>query len=327
MSPPPDAILVFEVGGTNLRAGLFREDPSPHVTLSKRAEEPGLGPHQAVDTCFRLAGELLEEPPSLVGVAWPGPIDARGVALASPTMGYMQPFDVEGAFRRGFADARVRVVNDLTAAGLRLTEEGSEDFCIITVGSGIGHKVFIGGRALVGAGGMGGELGHLLVDRSAEAPRCACGRVGHLGAIASGRGVVAAMRRAALADPAAFRSSRLGGIVRGDEVSGPDVARAFASNDQWTTEIVTRASSYLGIAIASVHLGVGIERFVLVGGFALAMGEPYRELVARSAGAASWDLGQDWAGMVELGSSDDDHGMVGAGLVAIGDAPGSAGVR
>jgi hypothetical protein len=63
-----------------------------------------------------------------------------------------------------------------------------------------------------------------------------------------------------------------------------------------------------------MHLGLGIERFVLVGGFALALGDTYRQLVARAADARCWDAPGGWDSRVELGVNDDLSGLIGAGI-------------
>jgi glucokinase len=72
----------------------------------------------------------------------------------------------------------------------------------------------------------------------------------------------------------------------------------------------------LGQAMAAIHLAVGVERFVLTGGFAFALGEPYRRMVADAADTSSWQIGFRWNEAVEFGIPDDDQGMVGAGLFA-----------
>jgi glucokinase len=209
----------------------------------------------------------------------------------------------------------VTVVNDVTAAGYRFVDAGWSDFCIVTVGSGIGHKVFVDGRPIVGPAGRGGEIGHLQVDPSPEAPVCDCGGRGHLGGLASGRGTLAALQRRALRDPDGFARSRVG---RSATAAGPlttvELVDAFLADDDFVGAVVAEAAGQLGMALAAAHLLVGVERFVLVGGFARALGPRYRLLVARAAAERSWDLGQDWEAMVTFGYDDDDSGLIGAGL-------------
>lgn len=68
------------------------------------------------------------------------------------------------------------------------------------------------------------------------------------------------------------------------------------------------------------HALVGVERFILVGGFALALGEAYRIEVVRGAASGCWSLGQDWDGMIALGEPDDFAGLIGAGRFAMQQA-------
>jgi glucokinase len=55
---------------------------------------------------------------------------------------------------------------------------------------------------------------------------------------------------------------------------------------------------------------------MLVGGFALALGEPYRAAVAGALREACWDIGQDWDAMVLLGTPDEDSALYGGAYVA-----------
>ncbi len=304
------ATLVFDIGGTTTRAGLF--DVATSTLLRTRSaptpnhlDFPRLPFHELSQMLFdrmdRLGSELVEAcEVSEVGVAFAGPVAPSGEVLAAPTVwGTIdEPFALEGRLAPLWPRARIRVLNDVTAAGYRHVRRGG-DFCIVTVSSGIGNKVFVGGRPLVGPSGLGGELGHL---RVADAPACECGGIGHLGAIASGRGVLA-LARDEQARPA---------------LTAGDLVAAFHRRDSWAVSAIERGATPLGRAIAAVHLGVGIERFVLVGGFALALGERYRQLVARGAAVHCWTGG--WPARLELGAHDDFAGLIGAGIATGGAA-------
>jgi predicted NBD/HSP70 family sugar kinase len=319
-------VLVIEVGGTNLRAARF--DPTdralsdrvhaatPNILTGDRAGEASAMLSRALRTIGDDA--MRGGAPGVVSVAYPGPLDPGGVALATPTvLGGERAFPVRRECEALWPEARVFVLNDMTAAGYRYVDRGLRDFCIVTVGSGVGHKVFLDGEPLVGRGGRGGEIGHLRVDPHPDAPVCDCGGRGHLGGIASGRGVVRAARLAAERDPASFGASALA-------VASPDpsmigsraLAEAFGTDDAWTRALVASTVRPLGQALAAIHLAVGVERFVLTGGFAFACGEPYRRMLAETADASSWDVGLDWNEAVALGIPDDDQGMIGAGLFA-----------
>jgi glucokinase len=303
--------LVFDVGGTKTRVGLFDgarsavirsvTAPTPnHLDFPSRSFEEL---RTALLELMQRLGSEFAKPQALeqVSVAFAGPVDEAGNVLAAPTIWGTRlaaPHPLLRDLRETWPGAGVTLMNDVTAAGYRYLTPSSRDFCIVTVSSGIGQKVFLSGRPVVGKDGSGGELGHLQVDDSPGAPTCECGGRGHVGALASGRGVLQQARLA----------------VGKAQLTSAELVSAFHRGEPWAVEAVGGGAAQLGFALASLHLGVGLTRFVLFGGFALALGEPYRALVARAAAVRCWDGRGDWNGWVELGVNDDDAGLIGAGL-------------
>jgi C7-cyclitol 7-kinase len=309
------ATLVFDIGGTRTRAALF---DSRHSTIVQSVAAATPNHLDLPELSFeRLRDELLslmqglgdelaeQQAVSEVDVAFAGPIDPAGNVLAAPTLWgsrLTSPYPLGKDIARRWPNARVRIVNDVTAAGYRYLRSSRDEFCIVTVSSGIGNKVFANGRPLVGRNGAGGELGHLRVDDSDGAPVCECGGRGHLGAVSSGRAVLTYARRKAP------QGSRAEALTSGDLVA------SFRRDEPWALQIIEHCARPLGWALAAMHLGLGIERFVLVGGFALALGEAYAALVAQAAEARCWDGRRGWKSRVELGVNDDFAGLIGAGI-------------
>jgi glucokinase len=333
VEPAQEPILVVEAGGTRLRAALFDPGTETLVRRRERRVESYVSAGGAGDDLEgRLADrirELAEEtvdgaPEGAVVVAYPGPVDGDGRVLASPTVAgttSLQPLPLRSILAEAWPSADVVVMNEMTASGYRYLGEPVEDFCVVTVGSGIGHKLFLGGRPQLGSGWRGGEVGHLLVDLRSDAPVCDCGARGHIGGIASGRGVARLARTLAAGDGRGFSSSRLASdatfLECGVDEAGAILVAAVLDGDPWARGVVVEATSYLGIGIAALHVGVGVERVIVIGGFARALGETYREILAEAAASACWSLGQDWDEIVRLGAADDDHGLIGAGLYAV----------
>ncbi|MDX6326632.1 MAG: hypothetical protein QOK15_2986 [Nocardioidaceae bacterium] len=317
--------LVLEIGGTTMRAARYDSSTtSVSGRISCRTPAPGTGEpegdHQrrVLRAMASLAKRVLRgRDPERVGVAYAGPLDAAGRVLASPTILRRTdggPFDLGGACARLWPGSAVVCVNDLSAAGFAYVASGLRDFAVVTVGSGIGHKVFLDGLPRVGAG-RGGEIGHLRLDYSEDAPRCDCGAQGHLGALASGRGVAALVLRGARSDPDGFRGSVLARLSPA-RIDGVAVAGAFRAGDPFTRAVVRTSARYLGTALAALHLDTGVEDVLIVGGFALGMGEDYRRILAAAAADASWAVGQDWDAIVRFGEDADTCTLRGAGLAA-----------
>jgi C7-cyclitol 7-kinase len=323
--------LVFDIGGTSLRAAIY--DPSSDsigslqvrpTPTTRTPEDESLSQLQTTlyMEMLGLAADVLQgRSPDLVSVAFPGPIDHAGNLLAAPTVwgkgpGHEIPLLLK--VRTLWPSASVVVLNDVSAAGYWYLRDPKECFCVVTVSSGIGNKVFLDGRPIVGLRGHGGEIGHLRVDFSNEAAECDCGGRGHLGSIASGRGTLAVARTLATRNGVEFSSSLAASLCQGnaDSLTNEMIVEGFRRGDEWSVNLIRATSCPLGWALAAIHHGLGVERFVIIGGFALALGEGYRMQLARAAAESGWSLGQDWDSMVELGTLGDRASLLGAGRYA-----------
>ena len=323
------SVLVFDVGGTKVRAAIYDVDtdelgpvlrrPAPNFLLW-----PDLTPRalceRFYDELTHCAEQLQAANPTHVAVAFPGPVSPRGVALHAPTLWGASSSNepVLQRLRQVWPQARIIVVNDLTAAGYCFLRRDDEDFCVITVSSGIGHKVFIGGAPALGPEGRGGEIGHWRIDMDPDAPRCDCGGQGHLGAVASGRASRWQAEQLATKDQVAFLDSSLGRTLKGDlnGLTNEQLVACFHEGDAWTGDLVRQMAIPLARAIAAIHVAVGTGRFVITGGFAHALGAPYVELLQKLARQYCWCPGNGPAFNVEPGQMSGDACLVGAGRLA-----------
>ena len=87
----------------------------------------------------------------------------------------------------------------------------------------------------------------------------------------------------------------------------------FKSGDGWATKIIEQTAAPLARILAGIHLSIGIQRFVIYGGFGLALGEKYRQMLSRFATESCWQSEQDFESLIELGFPDDHSGLIGAG--------------
>jgi glucokinase len=325
-------VLVFDIGGTNLRAGMYCVPEEKLTTIvrrktRKRASVAGGGQDSAAVTedLFQgieaLADSILGgEACDAIAVAWPGPISTEAGAFCLPTIlgnagGKVNPLELA---RLPFA-AKIPIfhLNDVTAAGYRYLRDDLSNFCITTVSSGIGSKIFLNGRPLVG-NGHGGEIGHWVVDTAADAAMCECGGRGHLGAIASGRAAVALAKQMA-AEKLGFSDSLVSKSSAADPncISAEAIASAFHQKDAFAETVVWKGASALGKAFALLHLGCGVSNFIVYGGFGCALGIRYCHLLAKAAATHCWNSGIDWPSAIRLGIDDDNDALIGGARFAL----------
>lgn len=315
-------ILTFDIGGTFLRAGIYDEEADRIVARDKCLapsfkQFPGLDQNLLREKLYAemrsLSNNLEFTRPRKIGVAFPGPVD-RGMAMKAPTLwgdGFVaEPLSLK--IKKVWPEARVGVFNDLTAAGYSFLRKPDDDLCVVTVSSGIGQKVFVGGRPLLGPRSRGGEIGHWRVEWGENPPRCDCGGVGHLGAVASGRATPWQIQRLVSADPAVYEAS-VHGRKDPNHLTNQEIAQAFCGGDLWTRKLINTMAKPLGRALAAIHLTVGTERFAIMGGFANALGSDYLEMLKSAAEEAAWEPCQERAWRFELAEFGDDAGLLGSG--------------
>ncbi len=204
-------VIALDVGGTGMKCALVRPDGTVHhaerhPTLAAR------GPEAVTANILDVAAGLADKAradgiePVAAGVAVPGVVDEEnGVAVWSSNVGFRDvPLRDLVAERLGVPAALGHDVRVGGMAEARLgAGNGQRHVLFIAIGTGIAAAHVVDGRALAGAHGAAGEVGHVIVRPGG--PACGCGARGCLEAVASASAIG---RRYAelsgIADAAAF---------------------------------------------------------------------------------------------------------------------------
>src|SRR4030095_4258537 len=118
--------------------------------------------------------------------------------------------------------------------------------------------------------------------------------------------------------PQGFCDSAMAGL-RGDfadRLWRQPLLVAFRSSAKLARASVETAAQPLAAALAHIHLGCGLVRFFVTGGFASALGEEYRRMLVPMLRDCTWELGQDWCSMLVLSEAQREHGLLGACYLA-----------
>jgi len=323
--------IVLDVGGTSIRSAAYDSASGDLSFLSSRVTPsfetmPGATGEQIAVELFKELREAIAytargDHPARVVLAMPGPVFRSNTVERMPTIFgsiSLPPVHVATRLKAWLPASSMIVVNDVTAAGYGYVSADRRDFCIITVGSGIGQKLFINGAVVTGARGGGGEIGHLRTDFSPDAPICDCGERGHVSGASSGRGVLRYAHRMAMTDRQNFEWSTLGQLVHGDPnaITNVDIVRAFASHCQWVASVLAVSFRPLAQAVAAVHLAAGVDDILIMGGFATALGEAFKDIVADLVAKCSWDKAINWRERIQLSDPSPRLSLVGCGRFA-----------
>jgi glucokinase len=265
-----DAVLAFDVGGTDTKYALFAADG----TMLGRHRRPT--PRDGSDTVDRVlelvadttAGFLSDFPhirPRAVGLLVPGLVDdAAGVGVLSGNLGWADvPF-------RSLAEERLELPvafsHDVGGAGeaeLRLgAAREYRDVAVLIVGTGVAGALFVDGRPYT-AGGFAGELGHSIVVPGGR--ECVCGGRGHLETVASAAAI-----------------ARLYTELTGTYVEGAREVLTYAqAGDRDAMLIWDEAVGALAIGISQLVAILAPEAVVIGGGLAEAGAAFFDPLAAK----------------------------------------------
>jgi glucokinase len=255
-----------DLGGTNLRvaavtaAGDLLEQYVAPTSASGRDREEIL--EELCEAIERLA-ERHRGPSRLlagVGVGIAGILDGRtGVLRGAPTLPGWKDFPVRAALERRLS-APLVLDNDANAAAVgehwRGAARGADSVCMLTLGTGVGGGLVLGGKLWRGTNGMAAEFGHIAVRP--DGPRCGCGSRGCLQQYASAT-AVERMARAAPELARALEGVPEGAVARRvGELGKQGVAVARA--------IFHEVGVALGIAVAGLVNALDLPVYVIGGG-------------------------------------------------------------
>src|SRR5581483_2356134 len=136
-----------------------------------------------------------------------------------------------------------------------------EDMAMLTLGTGVGGGLVLGGRIWHGMNGMAGEFGHTTVEP--EGARCGCGNRGCLEAYASATAVVR-MAREAIADGSAPDLERA--ASSDPEFSAKAVYNLAIQGDEAARRIFRKVGSAIGITLSNMVNGLNLPMYVVGGG-------------------------------------------------------------
>ncbi len=273
-----------DLGGTNLFTAVV--DDTDAVLGTSKLKTPTTGDHGGVldvmvagiHAALDDGGHRLDDVAG-VGVGSPGVVIDGTVGGASNVPGFLERFSLADLL--GSAVRRpVRVVNDVTAAAVgehrRGAGVGSEHLLAVSVGTGVGGGLILGGRAYEGGAGGAGEFGHLVVRQGGAV--CPCGRRGCVEAYAGRRAMTLAAERAV----AAGSTTVLFDVMRERDKSRPTSGvfrEALGRGDPLVADLLDEAVAALGAGIATAVNLLDVDVVVLGGGLADKLGEPFRSRV------------------------------------------------
>ncbi len=255
-----------DIGGTTCKIGLFETTGTmvEKWEIPTRTENGGenILPDVAASVKQKMEEKsIADDEVQGIGIGVPGPVTADGVVLKCVNLGWgVMNVAKDMEERTGFT---VKVGNDANVAALGEMWQGGgkghSDVVMVTLGTGVGGGIIIGGKVVSGSNGAGGEIGHIMVNEN-ETETCGCGKKGCLEQYASATGIVR-MAKKKLDETKEETSLR-----KFEPLTAKDIFDEAKAGDAVAAEIVEDMTKILGTALANVACVVNPEIFVIGGG-------------------------------------------------------------
>ncbi|MEE8389501.1 MAG: ROK family protein [Anaerolineae bacterium] len=312
-------IVGIDLGGTKISTALA--DGTGKIIAHDYRETHAIeGPEAVIGRMLDAARRVMAQAEvkatgvAAVGIGAPGPLDVEaGVVVSPPNLpGWERVF----LKRRIEAELGITTFLDNDANAAALGEHrfgagrGTEHVIYVTVSTGIGGGLILGGKLYHG-GGMAGEIGHVTVVP--YGPLCGCGNRGCLEALASGTAIAREARERVARGVPTLMADLAGGDL--ECITAKLVAEAANRGDAEAQHILTKAMDYLGIGMANL-VNLFNPQLIVIGGGLTNIGEALFEPVRRGIDRHAFPIPAQAVRVVraELG---DNAGVLGAVAVAL----------
>jgi glucokinase len=190
-------VLAADVGGTNTRMAIVTGNGDIHTFLKKPTHCKN-GKDEMIGFLVSFAREVIEKsnlPEGKIcgmGIGFPGPLNAEtGTIFNPPNLNGWDNVPLKDILEKELK-VPVAIENDANAAALGEWWKGagsgtSSVFCI-TLGTGVGGGMVLGGKVWHGASSIAGEIGHTTIIR--DGIKCTCGNTGCLERYACSGGIL-----------------------------------------------------------------------------------------------------------------------------------------
>ncbi len=298
-------LLGLDIGGTKSAAVVG--DAGGNILARAAAATPSEGWQRAFALHCRLLRDVLSQHGvsladiSALGVSCGGPLDSQtGIVYSPPNLPAWDAVPLRALLQAEFG-LPTFLENDANATALAEHRwgagRGCSEMAFLTMGTGIGAGLILGGRLFRGRGDLAGEIGHATI--LPEGQPCPCGKRGCLETLASGTAI---------------------GRMGRERYGLPDLtARDVCDRARWgepvALGIVAEAARFMGIGLANLLHTLPLERIVL-GTLAVHAADLLMEPIREATRAHCWP--RIWEGVsvvpAALGDAAQDKAALAAAL-------------
>lgn len=309
----------IDLGGTNIVASVVDDD----YNIIGTSKTPTNSPRSAdeifddiADVCeeaVKTAGLTMEDIDS-VGMGTPGTVNQDGVIEFANNLAFNNvPARTMLAKRINKPEEKVFIENDANCAALGEAYagcgNGAKDFVAVTLGTGVGSGVIIGGKIVNGVNYAGGECGHMVIVVDGE--QCSCGRKGCWEAYASATALIRQTKKAMEEYP----DSLMHKLAKEEgKVSGRTAFDAMRLGDIAGIKVVDDYIKYVACGLINIVNALQPE-IICIGGGICNEGETLMKPLRRFVRSERYSIHSKIQTKIVKAELGNDAGVIGAALL------------
>ena len=309
----------IDLGGTNIVASVVDDD----YNIIGTSKTPTNSPRSAdeifddiADVCeeaVKTAGLTMEDIDS-VGMGTPGTVNQDGVIEFANNLAFNNvPARTMLAKRINKPEEKVFIENDANCAALGEAYagcgNGAKDFVAVTLGTGVGSGVIIGGKIVNGVNYAGGECGHMVIVVDGE--QSSCGRKGCWEAYASATALIRQTKKAMEEYP----DSLMHKLAKEEgKVSGRTAFDAMRLGDIAGIKVVDDYIKYVACGLINIVNALQPE-IICIGGGICNEGETLMKPLRRFVQSERYSIHSKIQTKIVKAELGNDAGVIGAALL------------
>lgn len=309
----------IDLGGTNIVASVVDDD----YNIIGTSKTPTNSPRSAdeifddiADVCeeaVKTAGLTMEDIDS-VGMGTPGTVNQDGIIEFANNLAFNNvPARTMLAKRINKPEEKVFIENDANCAALGEAYagcgNGAKDFVAVTLGTGVGSGVIIGGKIVNGVNYAGGECGHMVIVVDGE--QCSCGRKGCWEAYASATALIRQTKKAMEEYP----DSLMHKLAKEEgKVSGRTAFDAMRLGDIAGIKVVDDYIKYVACGLINIVNALQPE-IICIGGGICNEGETLMKPIRRFVQSERYSIHSKIQTKIVKAELGNDAGVIGAALL------------
>ncbi len=259
----PGMHLGIDIGGTDIKFGVlnFENELIYTETMATPKDTDDRGMMKAIS---EKSKEIIEKyPVGGIGIGTPGLINKKIGTVSAANLPFNNSPIMEYLREYLGADTPICLENDACCAAFGESKLGvlAHNMLMVTLGTGIGGGIVIGGEIYSGSMGNAGEIGHICIEH--DGVQCACGHRGCWEAYASVSALIKQTKKAAEENPDSLLSAV---ISEEGEVNGKTVFTAMDKGCPIAEKVFDLYTSYLAAGMRSIIAVFDPDTIVIGGG-------------------------------------------------------------